>query len=75
MNVYKCDRCKKLFKKRGEPDISIRRYIHGYGDFKINLCKDCYSEFIEWCNFKNKEQLIEEARICYENPNEEEDIS
>lgn len=68
MRAYKCDRCGKFFEMECAPDVQVVRYIHGYGDSKLEFCKECYRELIEWCNFKNKDRLIKESKICYEEP-------
>lgn len=68
MKAYKCHRCGNLFEMRCNPSVQVTRYIHGYGEDRLDLCRECSRELIEWCNFKNKNQLIEELKICYEEP-------
>ena len=65
MTAYKCDRCGNLFERRCEPDVVVTRYVHGYGETKLDLCKKCYLELIKFCRFKNLDNLIESADVSY----------
>lgn len=66
MDAYKCDRCGNLFERRCVPDVVVTRYVHGYDEEKLDLCKKCYLELIKFCRFSNQNYLIESADICYE---------
>ena len=52
MIAQKCDRCGKLFEREHVPDITVRKYTHGYGEYRLDLCPDCQKELERWLKFK-----------------------
>ena len=49
-NAYKCDVCGSLYTRDCVPDITIRRYIHSYGEHRYDLCPKCQKELEDWLN-------------------------
>lgn len=54
-NAKKCDRCGELYSTMVSPDIRILKYVHGYDEFKIELCSQCQDELENW--FKQKSEV------------------
>ena len=46
--AYKCDVCEKLFERVGTPDIRVVEYVHGFGEFRKDLCNECQKELETW---------------------------
>lgn len=65
MTAYKCDRCGKLFERKCKPDVTVTRYVHGYGEIQPDFCLECYLELLKFCNFENHEELYKSAVFCY----------
>lgn len=49
-NAKRCDRCGKLFERAYVPDITIRRYHHGYGETRYDLCDECQKKLEKFMN-------------------------
>ena len=48
-SAKKCDRCGGLYEAPiCNNEYTITRYIHPFGDSKIDLCPACYSFFVNW---------------------------
>ena len=43
-NAKQCDRCKIFYTRKTNPDLTIGRYIHGYGAAPIDLCDGCIQD-------------------------------
>lgn len=54
MNAHECDRCGQLFKRPYVPDITIRHYHHGYGEYRLDLCDDCQKQLEKWLKEKQE---------------------
>lgn len=48
MNAKKCDRCGELYECMCVPDITVNKYTHGYGTWRIDLCDKCQSKLETW---------------------------
>lgn len=45
MEALKCDACGKFYEKPiSVPDIAVSKYVHGYGNERYDLCKDCQAK-------------------------------
>lgn len=68
MQAKKCDRCGQFYSQKCIPDVTVNRYIHGYGDQRLDLCFNCSKELIDWCNLKKelKESFLKDLEVCYE---------
>lgn len=68
MRAYKCDRCGNFFEMECAPNVHVENFVCGRGDERLDLCRECYHKLIDWCNFENKDQLIEQSKRCYKKP-------
>lgn len=51
MDAKKCDRCGKLYERyKTLPDLELRKYIHGFGDVRLDLCPECQRKLENFCN-------------------------
>lgn len=48
--AYKCDRCNVLFERDITPNITVQKYIHGYGTNTFDLCPECQCRLEKWLN-------------------------
>lgn len=56
MDAKKCDRCGKLYARYDAvPDLSLIKYVHPFGDSRIDLCPDCQKMLEDFLNKKEKE--------------------
>ena len=68
MTAYKCDCCGNFFEMKCAPDVRITRFVCGRGEKRLDLCRKCYRKLIDWFNFKDKNELIEQSKRCYKKP-------
>ncbi len=57
--AYKCDRCGKLYESKGETSkrgLGVTKNIC-YGHLPLDICDDCYNEFIKFMNDGKKDEL------------------
>lgn len=62
--IMYCDRCKKEFEKwnhKQEENIGVGEVIYDdscdpYLDCQKDLCKSCYTELVNWWNYKPKSE-------------------
>lgn len=52
MDAKKCDRCGKLYDRYDAvPNLKVQKYIHGFGDVRLDLCPECQRKLEIFCNY------------------------
>lgn len=52
MDAKKCDRCGKLYNRYDAvPNLQVQKYIHGFGDVRLDLCPECQRKLEIFCNY------------------------
>lgn len=55
MNAKKCDVCGKLYETPfATPNITIKKYIHCYGERTYDLCETCQATLEKWLKLGGK---------------------
>ena len=67
--IMYCDRCKKEFEKwnHKEEIIGVGEVVYDDGDPYLDcqkdLCKSCYTELVNWWNYKPKSEWQQDHEI------------
>jgi hypothetical protein len=48
VNAKKCDVCGALYERDTVQDVTINKYIHGYGTERLDLCQVCQQKLEDW---------------------------
>ena len=57
-NAYKCDRCGALYESStSRKKWNIAKDCHPYGLLHLDICDDCYSEFVKFMDDGKKDEL------------------
>lgn len=59
-NAYKCDRCGAFYEgSTSRRKWNIAKDNHPYGLLHLDICDDCYSEFVKFMNDGKKDDELD----------------